>query len=227
MLGGTTRTGSLRLSARRGGTQPAGDRRRAETAADAVPEDRLCLRPFGGGPLPESRQGLATAIPGTTAHLPLRMQRQPAESHPGSLRESDQHHPGPSGNRQDADDPQHRGQSCGAGEDRAGRLEQQLGHRKRSRETGEAGTGISHRPAGQPRAKDSLRRNTGHREVHSGRDRLVVFGRNRLSGVSPRHSVRSRSVADGFRSAGTAGPCPTRIDGAANRTAPFRAGDND
>ena len=150
MPGGTTRTGSLCLSARRSGAQPSGDRRRAETAADAVSEDRLRLRPFGGGPLPESRQGLATAIPDAAAHLPLRVQRQPAESHPGSLRESDQHHPGPSGNRQDADDPQHRGQSCGAGEDRAGRLEQQLGHRKCGREAGEARAGISHRPAGQP-----------------------------------------------------------------------------
>ena len=150
MPGGTTRTGSLRLSARRSGAQPTEDRRRTETAADAVSEDRLCFRPFGGGPLPESRQGLAPTIPGAAAHLPLRMQRQPAESHPGSLRESDQHHPGPSGNRQDADDPQHRGQPCGAGEERAGRLEQQFGHRKCGREAGEAGAGISHRPAGQP-----------------------------------------------------------------------------
>lgn len=150
MPGGTSCTGSLRLSARRGGTQPSEDRRRTETTVDAVPEDRLRLRPFGGVPLPESRQGLATAISGATAHLPIRVQRQPAESHPGSLRESDQHHPRASGNRQDADDPQHRGQPCGAGEDRAGRLEQQLGHRKCGREAGEAGAGISHRPAGQP-----------------------------------------------------------------------------
>ena len=190
MPGGTTRTRSLCLSARRSGAQPTGDRRRTETTVDAVPEDRLRLRPFGSGPLPESRQGLAPTIPGAAAHLPLRVQRQPAESYPGSLRESDQHHPRPSGNRQDADDPQHRGQSCGAGEERAGRLEQQLGHRKRSRETGEAGTGISHRPAGQPRAKDGLRRNTGHREIHPGRDRLVVFGRNRLSAVPSHHPVR-------------------------------------
>ena len=55
-------------------------------------------------------------------------QCQPAESHPGSLWKSDQHHSGSSGNRQDADDPQYRGQPCGAEEDRAGRLEQQLGH---------------------------------------------------------------------------------------------------
>ena len=148
--GGATRTGSLRLSARRGGAQPSEDRRRAETAADAVSEDRLRLRPFGGGPLPESRQELAPTIPGAAAHLPLWVQRQSAESHPGSLQVSDQHHPGPSGNRKDADDPQHRGQPCGAGEDRAGRLEQQLGHRKRSRKVGEAGVRISHRPAGQP-----------------------------------------------------------------------------
>ena len=148
--GAAARTGSLRLSARCGGTQPTEGRRRPETAADAVSEDRLRLRPFGGSPLPESRQGLAPTIPGATAHLPLRVQRQPAESHPSSLRESDQHHPGSSGNRQDADDPQHRGQPCGAGEDRAGRLEQQFGHRKCGREAGEAGAGISHRPAGQP-----------------------------------------------------------------------------
>lgn len=150
MPGGAARTGSLRLSARGGGTQPSEDRRRTETAADAVPENRLRLRPFGGGPLPESRQGLAPTIPRAAAHLPLRVQRQPAENHPGSLRESDQHHPRASGNRQDADDPQHRGQPCSAGEDRAGRLEQQLGHRKCGREAGEARAGISHRPAGQP-----------------------------------------------------------------------------
>ena len=137
-----------------------------------------------------------------------------------------QHYPGPSGNRQDADDPQHRGQSCGAEEDRAGRLEQQLGHRKCGREVGKAGAGIFTALLG------SRERKTAFVETQAIEKSIPAEIDSWYSAEadSPEFLRTIQSEAESlqtvFERQGAVGSCPTRVDGAANRTAPFRAGDN-